>query len=127
MGLYKREKKGSVNAAGVSPLTIAQMLGHSSTQIVGRYAQVLDQNRLDAMKKLEALRQALISTETQEHTVQATGQEITESGGRTSSGIIAAPHTSTNAANSEHILPVCSSRLLWQSPHQQQARCEGML
>jgi integrase len=25
--------------------TIAQMLGHSSTQIVQRYAQVLDQNR----------------------------------------------------------------------------------
>jgi integrase len=33
-------------SAGVSPLTIAQMLGHSSTQIVPRYAQVLDQNRL---------------------------------------------------------------------------------
>jgi integrase len=45
-----------LTAAGVSPLTIAQMLGHSSTQIVPRYAQVLDQNRLDAMKKLEALR-----------------------------------------------------------------------
>jgi hypothetical protein len=39
-------------SAGVSPLTIAQMLGHSSTQIVPRYAQVLDQNRLDAMKKI---------------------------------------------------------------------------
>jgi len=45
-----------LTSAGVSPLTIAQMLGHSSTQIVPRYAQVLDQNRLDAMKKLEALR-----------------------------------------------------------------------
>jgi integrase len=45
-----------LTAAGVSPLTIAQMLGHSSTQIVPRYAQILDQNRLDAMKKLEALR-----------------------------------------------------------------------
>jgi integrase len=45
-----------LTAAGVSPLTIAQMLGHCSTQIVPRYAQVLDQNRFDAMKKLEALR-----------------------------------------------------------------------
>jgi integrase len=44
-----------LTAAGVSPVTIAQMLGHSSTQIVPRYAQVLDQNRLDAMKKLEEL------------------------------------------------------------------------
>ena len=47
-----------LTTAGVSPLTIAQMLGHSSTQIVPRYAQVLDQNHLDAMKKLEALRSA---------------------------------------------------------------------
>ena len=41
-----------LTAAGVSSLTIAQMLGHSSTQIVPRYAQVMDQNRLDAMKKI---------------------------------------------------------------------------
>jgi integrase len=45
-----------LSAAGVSPITVAQMLGHASTQIVPRYALVLDQNRLDAMKKLEALR-----------------------------------------------------------------------
>ena len=44
------------------PLTIAQMLGHSSTQIVPRYAQVLDQNRLDAMRKLEALKQSAITS-----------------------------------------------------------------
>ena len=50
-----------MTAAGVSPITIAQMLGHSSTQIVPRYAQVLDQNRFEAMKKLEALRQSFIS------------------------------------------------------------------
>ena len=49
-----------LTSAGVSPLTIAQMLGHSSTQIVPRYAQVLDQNRLDAMKKLEALKQSAV-------------------------------------------------------------------
>jgi integrase len=47
-----------LTAAGVSPLVIAQLLGHSSTQIVPRYAQVIDENRLDAIRKLEALRQA---------------------------------------------------------------------
>jgi len=50
-----------LTSAGVSPLTIAQMLGHSSTQIVPRYAQVMDQNRLDAMRKLEALRQSSLT------------------------------------------------------------------
>lgn len=43
---------------GVSLLTVAQMLGHSSTQIVPRYAQILDQNRVDAMKRLESARRA---------------------------------------------------------------------
>jgi integrase len=47
-----------LTSAGVSPLTIAQMLGHSSTQIVPRYAQVMDHNRLDAMKKLEELKKS---------------------------------------------------------------------
>jgi hypothetical protein len=42
----------------VSPLTIAQMLGHSSAQIIPRYAQVLDQNRLDEMKKLVELKKS---------------------------------------------------------------------
>jgi integrase len=44
-----------LTSAGVSPLTIAQMLGHSSTQIVPRYAQIMDQNRLDAMKSWSRL------------------------------------------------------------------------
>jgi integrase len=52
-----------LTAAGVSPLTIAQMLGHSSTQIVPRYAQVMDQNRLDAMKKLEELKKSAITSQ----------------------------------------------------------------
>jgi integrase len=47
-----------MTALGVSPITIAQMLGHASTQIVPRYAQVLDQNRFDAMKKLESLQKS---------------------------------------------------------------------
>jgi integrase len=51
-----------LTSAGVSPLTIAQMLGHSSTQIVPRYAQVLDQNRLDAMKKLAELKKSAITS-----------------------------------------------------------------
>jgi integrase len=52
-----------LTAAGISPITIAQMLGHSSSQIVPRYAQVLDENRLDAMKKLESVRQSTVSKE----------------------------------------------------------------
>jgi integrase len=61
-----------MTAAGVSPLTIAQMLGHSSTQIVPRYALVLDQNRFDAMKKLEVLRQSSIAKGPPSETVQVT-------------------------------------------------------
>jgi hypothetical protein len=52
------------------------MLGHNSTQIVPRYAQVLDQNRFDAMKKLEALRQLSISNGTTLETVQTANQEM---------------------------------------------------
>jgi integrase len=58
-----------MTAAGVSPITIAQMPGHSSTQIVPRYAPVLDQNRFEAMKKLESLRQSSISNGTGSVTV----------------------------------------------------------
>jgi integrase len=52
-----------LTTAGVSPLTIAQMLGHSSTQIVPRYAQVMDQNRLDAVKKLEELKKVALNNQ----------------------------------------------------------------
>lgn len=65
-----------MTAAGVSSITIAQMLGHASTQIVPRYAQVLDQNRFDAMKKLEALRQSSISNENTLQTVRPTSQDL---------------------------------------------------
>jgi integrase len=64
-----------MTAAGVSPVTIAQMLGHSSTQIVPRYAQVLDQNRLDAMKKLELFRKAMISGEAAPQPVRSDAQD----------------------------------------------------
>jgi integrase len=52
-----------LTSAGVSTLTIAQMLGHSTTQLVPRYAQVMDKNRLDAVKKLKSLRQSSITGE----------------------------------------------------------------
>jgi integrase len=68
-----------LTAAGVAALTVAQMLGHSSTQIVPRYAQVLDQNRVDAMKKLEALR--LRADEFQGDTIQI-GETTAESKSR---------------------------------------------
>jgi hypothetical protein len=47
-------------AVWVSPISVAQTLVHSSTQTVPRYAQVVDQNCLDAMRKLETLRHSLI-------------------------------------------------------------------
>lgn len=56
--VHGRALQASRLAAGVSPLTIAQILGHSSTRIVTRYAQVMDQNRLDAMRKLEELKKS---------------------------------------------------------------------
>jgi integrase len=52
-----------LTAAGVSPITVASLLGHSSSQIVPRYAQVLDENRRDAMKKLDQSRQSSVPTE----------------------------------------------------------------
>jgi len=50
--------------AGTSPVTLSQMMGHSSTGIIQTYAKVLDQYRLDAVKKLEQLRQSYIAVET---------------------------------------------------------------
>ena len=42
--------------AGVSPLFVAQMLGHSSTSILNTYAKAVDEYRRDAVRKLEELR-----------------------------------------------------------------------
>jgi integrase len=74
-----------MTAAGVSPITIASLLGHSSSQIVPRYAQVLDQNRIDAMKKLESLRgsalsngEALEVVKSAEQKVEFTGRKSAE-------------------------------------------------
>jgi len=59
----------------VSPLTIAQLLGHSSTQIVPRYALLLDQNRIDAIKKLAAFRQSTNEATAPEETPDSQGHE----------------------------------------------------
>jgi hypothetical protein len=42
--------------AGTSPITLAQMMGHSSTGIIQTYAKVLDEYRRDAITKLEQYR-----------------------------------------------------------------------
>jgi integrase len=60
-----------MTAAGVASLTVAQLLGHSSSQIVPRYAQVLDANRIEAVKKLELSRHAAAL---EEHSSQINGQ-----------------------------------------------------
>ena len=46
--------------AGVSPIFVAQMLGHSSTAILNVYAKAVDEYRRDAIHKLEALRRSRI-------------------------------------------------------------------
>jgi hypothetical protein len=66
-------------AVGVSPISAAQMLGHSSTQTVPRYAQVLDQNRLGAMRKLEALRHSLILDRSNQESGQSAERRRRES------------------------------------------------
>jgi integrase len=42
--------------AGVSPLFVAQIIGHSSTSILSTYARAIDEYRRDAIHKLENLR-----------------------------------------------------------------------
>jgi integrase len=42
--------------AGVSPLFVAQIIGHSSTSILSTYARAIDEYRRDALHKLENLR-----------------------------------------------------------------------
>jgi integrase len=49
--------------AGASPVTLAQMLGRSSTGIIQTYAKVLDENRRDAIHKLEEYRQSRAAAE----------------------------------------------------------------
>src|ERR1700676_1651351 len=44
--------------AGVSPLFVAQIMGHSSPSILQTYAKAIDEYRRTAISKLEALRDA---------------------------------------------------------------------
>jgi integrase len=54
-----------LSAAGASPLTIADLLGHSSLQILASYAKVLDDTRRDGIRKMERLRQSRESCSTE--------------------------------------------------------------
>jgi integrase len=49
--------------AGVSPLFVAQIIGHSSTNILSTYARAIDEYRRDAIDKLENLRGDHVSWE----------------------------------------------------------------
>ncbi len=42
--------------AGVSPIFVAQIIGHSSPSILSTYARAIDQFKRDAIQKLENLR-----------------------------------------------------------------------
>jgi integrase len=42
--------------AGISPVFVAQIIGHSSTSILSTYARAIDECRRDAIHKLENLR-----------------------------------------------------------------------
>jgi integrase len=44
--------------AGVSPLFVAQIMGHSSPSILQTYAKAIDEYRRSAISKLQALRDA---------------------------------------------------------------------
>jgi integrase len=49
--------------AGVSPIFVAQIIGHSSTSILSTYARAIDEYRRDAIHKLENLRHDHVSRE----------------------------------------------------------------
>jgi integrase len=49
--------------AGVSPVFVAQIIGHSSSSILSTYARAIDEFRRDAIHKLENLRRNYVSRE----------------------------------------------------------------
>jgi integrase len=51
--------------AGVSPLFVAQIIGHASTSILSTYARAIDEYRRDAIHKLENLRDDHLSAQEQ--------------------------------------------------------------
>jgi integrase len=57
-----------VTQAGVSPIFVAQIMGHSNPSILQTYAKAIDEYKRSAISKLEALREA--------HSVQSTRQQL---------------------------------------------------
>jgi integrase len=53
--------------AGVSPLFVAQILGHTGTTILNTYVIAVDEYRRDAIHKLEKLRQAQVPRQEKTH------------------------------------------------------------
>jgi integrase len=49
--------------AGASPIFVAQIIGHSGTNILSTYARAIDEFRRDAIHKLENLRSNYASLE----------------------------------------------------------------
>jgi len=49
-----------MHEAGTSPVTLAQLMGHSSARIIDTYAKVLDESRRDAVKKLDEYRRSKV-------------------------------------------------------------------
>jgi integrase len=49
--------------AGVPPLFVAQMIGHSGTSILNTYVRAIDEHRRDAIHKLEQLRETHVSAQ----------------------------------------------------------------
>jgi site-specific recombinase XerD len=45
-----------LSAAGVSDLSVAQMIGHNSPGILQKYSKAIDEYRRDAVRKLEGMR-----------------------------------------------------------------------
>ncbi|HET9408261.1 MAG TPA: tyrosine-type recombinase/integrase [Candidatus Sulfotelmatobacter sp.] len=45
-----------LSQAGVSPIFVAQIIGHSNTSILSTYARAIDEYKRDAIDKLENLR-----------------------------------------------------------------------
>ena len=56
--LTKRFVASRLTEAGVSPVFVAQIMGHSNANILQTYAKAIDEYRRSAIAKLEALRQA---------------------------------------------------------------------
>jgi len=59
-----------VTQAGVSPIFVAQIMGHSSPSILQTYAKAIDEYRRSAISKLEELREAHLRQSTRAQLIQ---------------------------------------------------------